>query len=372
MKYRLLDLIQGISEPDILHVVPKTEKIVPFLDKLTVVKCTRFCGFNDCFITDGAVSANQCNECYTHEIMEGELISRSGQCYPISNGIPRMFSGDMKGFLDKNKETFSLEWKMFKFGERNWGQSIEVRTELFLKGMGVSRDFLKGKLIFDAGCGSGLLSMAMADSLGMEVVALDLATGIAKAYNYNTNPYVYFINGSVLEPPLRDAVVDFVYCAGVLIALPDTKAGFDILPRCLKPNGRYFIWVYHPIDRRHHPNDLYKLKLYNYIRANITSRLPIRAQHLIYLCWIIIFLVKQKICNLFRKSKDTRTWREKMQAFVDMFSPIYQNRHTEEEVVGWFREKGFLNAAIAYQEACGFAARGDKPDPLRHVTAHLP
>jgi hypothetical protein len=82
-------------------------------------------------------------------------------------------------------------------------------------------------------------------------------------------------------------------------------------------------------------------------------------------------MIKQKIGNLFRKTKDDRTWREKMQDFVDMFSPIYQHRPTEEEVISWYREMGFANAAIAYQGRWGFAARGDKPPlPKPPVKAH--
>ena len=367
MKYRLLDLIQPISENTFLSVHSKLVRTVPFSEKLTTVKCNRYCGFKNCLISDGAVSPEDCNECYTHEIIEGELVSQSGKRYPIRGGIPRIFSGAMRDFLEKNQATFSLEWKMFKFGERNWNQDIEARKALFLKGMGVSKDRLKAKLIVDAGCGSGLLSMTMAESYGMEVIALDLATGIEKAYEHCSSPYVYFIQCSVLEPPVRDCVADFVYCAGVLIALPDTKTGFEVLPRLLKDDGRYFVRAYHPIDKRHHPNDLFKMKVYNWIRVNVTSRLPIRVQYLIYMAWSFLFLIKKGIRNLFQETKDDRTWREKMQDFVDMFSPIYQHRHTEEEVIGWFKELGFGNATIAYQGKWGFAARGDRRSQMESL-----
>jgi len=129
----------------------------------------------------------------------------------------------------------------------------------------------------------------------------------------------------------------------------------------LKPGGRYFTWHYHPIDKAHHRRDFYKMRLYNWIRSRVTSKLPIRVQHLIYLVMIAPFVIKRDISNLFKKKKDTRTWREKMQAFVDMFSPVYQNRHSEEEVLSWLREAGFINYTIPYQEQYGFSARGDAP-----------
>ncbi len=194
-----------------MRCVPKAERKVPFSDSLTKVKCSHYCGLRNCLIKAGAVSPQDCNECFTREVIEGELVSAVGERHPIVNGIPRIFSGAMQDFLEKNKETFSLEWKMFKFGERNWGQDLEFRKQLFIKGMGVSREDLQGKVIFDAGCGSGLLSKALADSFGMEVIAQDLATGIEQAFERNTNPYVYFVQGSVLEPPVRDEAADFIY-----------------------------------------------------------------------------------------------------------------------------------------------------------------
>jgi ubiquinone/menaquinone biosynthesis C-methylase UbiE/uncharacterized protein YbaR (Trm112 family) len=361
MKYRLVDLIEPLSEQSQLRVKVTGETGVSFNQTIDTVKCKSFCAFKNGRVPEVGVTPADCAKCYSREILEGELVSDAGSRYPIVNGIPRMVPDDVRGFLEKNKATFSLEWKMFKFGERNWGQSIEFRKDLFLKGMGKTPEELRGKLIFDAGCGSGLLSMEMAKSFGMEVIALDLAEGIERANQNNKNPFLYFIQGSVLNPPVKDKICDFIYCAGVLIALPDTREGFKALARCIKPGGRYFVWYYHPIDKAHHPKDLFKMRIYNWIRSRITSRLPIRLQYAIYLAMIPPFIVKRMISNMFKGKKDDRTWREKMQGFVDMFSPIYQNRHSEDEALSWFQQQGFVNCTIPYQEQYGFSARGDAP-----------
>jgi ubiquinone/menaquinone biosynthesis C-methylase UbiE/uncharacterized protein YbaR (Trm112 family) len=361
MKYRLVDLIQPLTEQSQLRAKVTKQIEVRFDGVITEVKCKKFCALKNGGIGEVSVTPADCRKCYSHEIIEGELISDGGSTYPITKGIPRLLPLEMEGFLAKNQATFSLEWKMFKFGERNWGQDIAFRKLLFLKGMGVTPQKLKDKLILDAGCGSGLLSMEMAASFGMEVIALDLAHGIQQAYEKSQNPFLYFVQGSVLTPPVQSNRCDYIYCAGVLIALRDTRAGFRSLARCLKPGGRYFIWVYHPIDKTHHPKDLLKMRFYNWIRSRITSRLPIRLQHAIYLTMIIPFIVKREASNLVKKNRDTRTWREKMQAFVDMFSPVYQNRHSEEEILEWFSAEGFVDYAIGYQEEYGFSARGDAP-----------
>jgi ubiquinone/menaquinone biosynthesis C-methylase UbiE/uncharacterized protein YbaR (Trm112 family) len=372
VKYRVVELLADPVTAAPLRVANATSTEGAPVPQ-TTVRCSRFCAWKNAPIAAARVTPKDCSACYGIEVNEGELVADTGSRYPIVGGIPRLFSEQTRGWLKKNQETFSLEWKMFRFGERNWGQSIEFRRELFLRAWGLTRDELpelKGKLILDAGCGSGLLSMNMADHFGMEVVAMDLAFGIEQAYRKNTNPYVYYLQGSVLEPPLRRATFEMVYCAGVLVALPDTRNGFRVLTPLLAPGGRCFIWVYHPIDARHHPRDRRKMALYNWIRVNVTSRLPIRLQRMIYSTWIPPYLVKRSISNLFARERDERTVRERMQDWVDMFSPLYQNRHTEEEVLEWFRAEGFEAEAISYTEDYGFGARGTWPSRVKMTTAN--
>lgn len=274
MKYRVLDLLQSVPDGSQLRVarVTKTET-VPFTGEFDKVKCTQFCALRNCPVTSANLTPQDCASCYSQEIVEGELVSDSGRRYPITGGIPRLLSESTAGFLLKNERSFSLEWKYFRFGERNWGQDIAFRKRLFLNALGEEPNRLRGKVICDAGCGSGLLSMEMARSFDMEVVALDLATGIEKAYHENKSPHVHFVQGSVLEPPLKQQVADYVYCAGVLVALPSPRAGFGALSKCVKSKGRCFIWLYHPMERHCNTGDYTREVLYDWIRRRITSRL---------------------------------------------------------------------------------------------------
>lgn len=125
----------------------------------------------------------------------------------------------------------------------------------------------------------------------------------------------------------------------------------------LKDGGRCFIWVYHPVDREHHPQDLQKMKIYCAVRK-ITSHLPIELQHLLYISMMGPFLTKQMINRLYGRNPH-RTWHEKMQNLFDTFSPVHQHRHTEAEVLRWFSEEGFVGAEVAYKEHFGFGARGN-------------
>jgi hypothetical protein len=56
-----------------------------------------------------------------------------------------------------------------------------------------------------------------------------------------------------------------------------------------------------------------------------------------------------------------------MQNFIDTMSPVYANRHTEEEVMKWYRGRNFGNVAVAYSDRYGSGYRGDlreAGDPL--------
>lgn len=359
MKYRLIELLVDPSDGSRIRVVDPEVQSAAFDGEFHAPKCSQYCAFRDCAPSTGTVSPLDCKECYSTEIVSGSLVSESGNRYPITKGIPRLLSRATGSWIKNNQDTFSLEWRMFRFGERNWGQDINVRRELFLKGTAKTPNELKGQLMVDAGCGSGLLSMHLADTFDMEMLAFDLAYGIEQAYEHNTNPFVYFVQASVLEPPVRAKIANLVYCAGVLVAIPNARIGFNQLIPLLSAGGRFLIWMYHPIDEKHHPNDLRKMRLYNWIRANVTSRLPISVQQALFLAAIPPFVVKRSIERLVGRNQASLTWREKMQGFTDMFSPVFQHRFDEEEIARWFRESDLVNVAIAYQEEYGFAVRGD-------------
>jgi SAM-dependent methyltransferase len=311
--------------------------------------------------TNGAVDRSTGDE-----IVDGALQCRCGASFPVRGGLPRFLPPALSDDLDKTQKTFSLEWENFRDGERNWGQDIDYRRRVFLESMGLNRSGpsgggqadLAGKTILDAGCGSGELSADMARSLGLEVVAMDLAFGVEQAHRRHSISNLHFLQGSVLEPPVGRRF-DYVYCAGVLVAVPDPRGGFSAIVQALKPGGRCLIWMYHPMDARHHPGDHRKLRAYDWIRRRVTSRMPVGAQRWLYRALVPPFLVKQRVSGMLGRRDEGLTWHEKMQQLVDFFSPVYQHRFTEEEIARWFREEGFDNIEAVDRGPYGFGMRGD-------------
>ena len=63
---------------------------------------------------------------------------------------------------------------------------------------------------------------------------------------------------------------------------------------------------------------------YNWLRCNVTSKLPIRVQYLLYLTLMPPFLAKQWIKNAFGLTTNKLTWREKCRPCSICF-PLYIN-----------------------------------------------
>lgn len=168
------------------------------------------------------------------EVKEGVL--RCAKCqsgFPIVRFIPRFVRSDT--YVD----SFSFEWKTYRklqFG-RESEDSFVLRTKF-------TQEELKGKLVLDAGCGSGRY-IDVALKWGAEVVGFDLSYSVDEALdNFGLQERLHLVQADVFSPPFREAAFDYIYSIGVLHHTPNTKRAFLSLPALLKRGGRISIWVY--------------------------------------------------------------------------------------------------------------------------------
>ncbi|MFB2898131.1 class I SAM-dependent methyltransferase [Aerosakkonemataceae cyanobacterium BLCC-F50] len=100
----------------------------------------------------------------------------------------------------------------------------------------------EGKVILDAGCGSGFISLALAvANPGAKVVGIDLSeqsVNLAKKrLNYHGFKNVEFYPLSIYDLPKLGREFDYINCDDTLYLLPDAIAGLEAMKSVLKPEG---------------------------------------------------------------------------------------------------------------------------------------
>jgi SAM-dependent methyltransferase/uncharacterized protein YbaR (Trm112 family) len=314
-----------------------------------------------------------------NEIQEAILFADEDWFYPVINGIPRLTVEafiDYKVFLKKEfpayqecrnviekkyhrlikyvtrknsrtKKSFSQEWKIFNYKkDKTWDKDSDGMINRFLDETGETLQSLKGKTIFDAGCGNGVLNQYIA-AAGAVILGMDFSLSIEKAYQQNTNPDALFIQGDVQFPPVVFEYFDIVHCSGVLVHTNNAELSFSCIDPCVKKDGKLSVWLYHSRKNIIH-------NLFNLIRR-ATSKLPIRFQYYLYLITLfpISFIIK-------RAKGNKQNSREMMIDILDWFSPEFRWEHEPSEVIAWFHKRNYSSVKITTLGTFGFNITGIK------------
>ncbi|MBL4716033.1 MAG: hypothetical protein COC01_09970 [Bacteroidetes bacterium] len=313
------------------------------------------------------------------EITAGLLSSPNGFIYPIVNGVPRM---QMESFLEfgdfikkhhdnykdvksdlqkrfgfiikqgvkkhrKVKQSFGMEWSIFDYDkDKTWIFGRDERKERFLKEINANTEDLKGKFSIDVGCGNGVLTSAISE-FGLISFGIDVSDSIERAYENNTQLNVHYIQADLQNLPFQTQFFDLIYSSGVIHHTNNTELSFSCIAEFIKPAGKLYVWLYHPIDNlKHHA--------LNRLRS-FTNKLPLKIQYLLYL----IFLVPQALVKA-RLKGIKRNWREQLINFFDVLSPEFRFEHTIEEVETWYLKREFTKPEVTINEYYGFGLHGTK------------
>ena len=247
----------------------------------------------------------------------------------------------------RTKQSFSLEWSHFDHQkDRTWDADQEGMLKRFLEETGETLVSLKNKIIFDAGCGNGLLNSLLAEQ-GIENIAMDLSDSIEKAYELNSFGKAHFIQGDVQYPPLIFDHFDIVHSSGVLIHTNNTELSFSCLVPLVRQRGKLSVWLYHRRNDRIH-------QLFNWIRKR-TSKLPLGIQHFLYRYTLF------PVSYIIKRIKGNRQNRgEMMVDILDWFSPQFRWEHDHEEVAAWFYKRQFSDVQVTTDGLFGFNIIGIK------------
>jgi ubiquinone/menaquinone biosynthesis C-methylase UbiE len=285
--------------------------------------------------------------------------------YPILGGIPRMICNAAEEYpeffsrhrlagarhipqpqpnLDpRSEKSFRLQWATYREGDNTWFKDdAGLRKQEFLDNFRITAEELKGKTLLDAGCGNGELTRSISE-YGPEVVAMDFSRSVEGARRRlfekgsQVSHRVHYLQGNVLELPLRPQSFDFVHSSGVLHHTPSTYRAFRSVSREPKPGGKLYIQLY-----RRRPAWIHAVNVT--LRA-ATTRMPLG---LLYgLCYAAtpVHAALSRLMHSLRgeKAPPRATARERAVQMFDNYSPRYQYRHTVPEIMELFRSEGYVD-----------------------------
>jgi len=275
------------------------------------------------------------------DVEEGILSSQCGRKYPIREGIPRfVLSHSYSG-------SFSFEWHIHRrtqIDSANSGTRMGgVSESAFSDRVDFPLSDFSGKLVLDAGCGSGRYAEVAAKH-DAKVIGVDLSFAVdAARENLRQSSNVHLVQADLFALPFAPATFDFIYSFGVLHHTPDCAAAFRQLPRLLKPGGKLSLFVYSAYNK--------PIVYSSAIWRSITTRLP--KQLLYYLCFISVplyFLYRipliGHICRAVFVIPMIPSWRWRVLDTFDWYSPRYQSKHTHWEVFRWFEDEGMTDIKV--------------------------
>ncbi|HYW50497.1 MAG TPA: methyltransferase domain-containing protein [Gemmatimonadaceae bacterium] len=174
-------------------------------------------------------------------IVAGTLRSASGATYPIVNGIPRFVAQQA---LLADVQSFGDQWNHFNFTafREHWTQHMVRHT------FG-SLEAFAGRVIVDAGGGSGAQTRWMLDAGAAHVFLLDLSDSIDDVVQRNLRDVdrsrVDVLHCSIDQPPLRPAsIAGLVICHNVIQHTPSVERTARALWSLVAPGGEFVFNCY--------------------------------------------------------------------------------------------------------------------------------
>jgi SAM-dependent methyltransferase len=150
----------------------------------------------------------------------------------------------------QTKDIFSDKWKEVEQLEEV-EKLYDFQYKWFLELYGFSSkeelaEYLKGKVVIDAGCGLGYKAAWFAE-LAPEatVFGIDISDAVfLAAKNFTKHKNLYFLQGDIADTPFKDNTIDFVVCDQVIMHTEDPDKTFGHLSDITKDKGEFACYVY--------------------------------------------------------------------------------------------------------------------------------
>ena len=279
----------------------------------------------------------------------GDAFVGQGREYPIIGDVPRFVQTDL--YVD----SFSFEWNVHDRTQLDVFQGNRSSEDSFVAKTGFTADFLRGKLVLDAGIGAGRYS-DIASRWGADVVGVDLSYAVEAAHrNLGGRDNVWIAQADIGALPFRPASFDAIFSIGVLHHTPDTRQYFQSLVPLLKPGGVIAIWVY--------PREGDYVVRERWVR--FVNKIP-PGMFYTWCRWFVPWAsgrLSRPLVGALRRVFPFSTQGLGMENDIldtfDGYSPTFHGIHSPEEVEAWFEDAGLSD--ISRPSDWNTCVRGMRP-----------
>lgn len=307
------------------------------------------------------------------EVLSG-LLGCSGcrQQYPVVDGVPWLLTPDFfnhqRTSAPNTARRYGYLWEHSRHAYEPQGVRHAERVCDFL-----GEEVFQGKAGIDAGSGMGddteyLLRRFPA----MTLISLDISLGVNSTYQkvkHLQNAHV--ARASVLQLPLKDQSVDFIYSYGVLHHTSNPQGGFNEFCRVIRKEGRVILYLYEDHARNYVKR--MAIRLTSVIRK-ITVRIPPPILHAFcrFLSPLVVVLFSWP-ARLLRRFSKSCPFAEKMPFnfgtslgsltgdLYDRFSAPQEYRFSKEAVREWYRQGGLRDIQVDhFPDIAGLVSSGRK------------
>ncbi len=225
----------------------------------------------------------------------------------------------------QTRDSFDYQWKALPEGEAmlsnpEWKADVPNKIATMA---GLPREWFKGKVVMDAGCGQGRWTYGFGKLGVAKCTSVDISeAGIARTKEVARE---FGPNFEVIRRDLRQDLgvtpdYDLVWCFGVLHHTGNTYAGFQNLAKLVKTGGYLFVMIYGE-PRPNHSGD------YHYYHQMFTMRSRVRN-----------LPFDDKV-----KTIEETYGKDVLHGYFDAISPAINDLYRWDELVSWFIDAGFTD-----------------------------
>ncbi len=279
--------------------------------------------------------------------------------YPVKEGIPRFLGSLSEGEQQVNR-SFTLEHQ--RYLDASYLHVTPQLVEQWLEDIRLPRDYFRGRLVLDAGCGSGRWTYAMAQ-LGATVVAVDFTeSGVEMTHKTTVDlDNVVVLQADLFHLPFKPACFDLVVSWGVLHHTPSTKAAFQRITPLVKKGGQLYVMLY----EKYNPVKFLFTDIIRWYLRRLPEGRRYRACRSLLIKNRLLYsvLANLMICAPYPESGDSLEVSTRQFGLYDAYSPLFNHLHTRQEVLSWFQEERFhettLTRPVRYSHWLDVFRRGE-------------